>query len=197
MIEGQYRDSTKSRGIEAGVGNATNWRTDNLKAPSDQVFCGTRLTGLQARARLARMSIPTEPIGSIPRPPELVEAVRDVQAGRRAAQDLGALYADAVQDTIRRFEETGSPVITDGEQTKPSFATYPVHGLESLAADGIVVPFADGHTRQLPRLTAGPFHYQTHADTFIRAARAYIAELRPAPACEKRPRTQKSGPRAR
>jgi 5-methyltetrahydropteroyltriglutamate--homocysteine methyltransferase len=30
-------------------------------------------------------------------------------------------------------------------------------GLTALAPDGVVIPFADGHTRQLPRLTAGPF----------------------------------------
>ena len=47
-------------------------------------------------------------------------------------------------------------MITDGEQRKPSFATYPIAGLETLAADGVVIPFADGHTRQLPVLTAGP-----------------------------------------
>jgi 5-methyltetrahydropteroyltriglutamate--homocysteine methyltransferase len=57
---------------------------------------------------------------------------------------------------ISRLEATGSPVITDGEQTKPSFATYPLVGLENLAADGVTIPFADGHTRQLPRLTRGP-----------------------------------------
>lgn len=119
------------------------------------------------------MPIPTEPIGSIPRPPELIAAVRDFQAGRLAADKLEALYADALRDTIRLFEETGSPVITDGEQTKPSFATYPVHGLPNLAPDGITVPFADGHTRQLPRLVAGPFYYQTHASTFLEAARKY------------------------
>ena len=34
----------------------------------------------------------------------------------------------ALRDTVRRLEETGSPVITDGEQTKPSFATYAIHG---------------------------------------------------------------------
>jgi 5-methyltetrahydropteroyltriglutamate--homocysteine methyltransferase len=62
-------------------------------------------------------------------------------------------------------------VISDGEQRKPSFATYPVDGLESLAADGVVIPFADGHTRQLPVLTTGPFRYQTHADSYLRAAR--------------------------
>ena len=116
------------------------------------------------------MSIPTEPIGSIPRPVQLVEAMRAVQEGRLAAQELDALYSGAIRDTIRRFEETGSPVITDGEQTKPSFATYPVHGLDGVAPDGIVVPFADGHTRRLPRLTAGPFCYKTHAETFLRVA---------------------------
>jgi 5-methyltetrahydropteroyltriglutamate--homocysteine methyltransferase len=68
----------------------------------------------------------------------------------------------ALSDTIRRMEETGSPVITDGEQTKPSFATYPLTGLGNLAGDGVTIPFADGHTRQLPRLTAGPFRYGVH-----------------------------------
>ena len=32
---------------------------------------------------------------------------------------------EAVREAIERFEATGSPVITDGEQGKPSFATYP------------------------------------------------------------------------
>jgi methionine synthase II (cobalamin-independent) len=61
-------------------------------------------------------------------------------------------------------------VITDGEQTKPSFATYPIHGLTSLAPDGVSVPFDDGHTRQLPRLTTGPFRYEVHADAFLEEA---------------------------
>jgi 5-methyltetrahydropteroyltriglutamate--homocysteine methyltransferase len=119
------------------------------------------------------MAIPTEPIGSVPRPLELVEAVCGFEEGRVSGEKLDALYADALRDTIRRYEETGSPVITDGEQTKPSFATYPVHGLGNVAPDGIVVPFADGHTRRLPRLTSGPFCYKTHAETFLKAARRY------------------------
>jgi 5-methyltetrahydropteroyltriglutamate--homocysteine methyltransferase len=64
-------------------------------------------------------------------------------------------------------------VITDGEQSKPSFATYPIDGLETLAPDGAVIPFADGHTRQLPRLTAGPFRYTTHADSYLQTALRY------------------------
>jgi 5-methyltetrahydropteroyltriglutamate--homocysteine methyltransferase len=109
------------------------------------------------------VTIPTEPIGSIPRPAELVAALQN-------GDPADALFDEAVRDTIRELEATGSPVISDGEQRKPSFATYPIHGLESLAADGVVIPFADGHTRQLPVLTAGPFRYQTHADSYLRAA---------------------------
>lgn len=119
------------------------------------------------------MTMPTEPIGSIPRPTELIEAMGAFAAGEVSREELARLQDEAVRDTIRRFEATGSPVITDGEQTKPSFATYPVHGLEALAPDGMVVPFKDGHTRQLPRLTAGPFRYVTHAATYLEQAKRY------------------------
>ncbi len=119
------------------------------------------------------MSIPTEPIGSIPRPRELIEATRAHAAGELSEAELARLQDEAVRDTIRRFEETGSPVITDGEQAKPSFATYPVEGLQSLAPDGVVIPFADGHTRRLPRLTAGPFRYATHARTYLERAKRH------------------------
>src|ERR1700751_5276990 len=103
------------------------------------------------------MPIPTEPIGSIPRPPELVAAMQQFAAGRLSRDQLPPPPEAAIRDTIPRFEATGSPVISGGEQAKPSFATYPIHGLASLAPDGVTIPFADGHTRRLPRLTAGPF----------------------------------------
>ncbi len=113
------------------------------------------------------MTIPTEPIGSIPRPPSLIEGMQAAAGGRIGDDELEALYADAVRETILSFEATGSPVVTDGEQRKPSFATYPIHGLEGLAPDGVVIPFEDGHSRQLPTLTWGPFRYQTYADTYL------------------------------
>ncbi len=119
--------------------------------------------------------IPTEPIGSIPRPARLVEASRALADGRLSPAQWSAVAEDAVRDTLRRFEETGSPVVTDGEQTKPSFATYPVAGLKNLSADGVTIPFADGHTRRLPRLTSGPFRYATHAGTYVRAARRFTS----------------------
>jgi 5-methyltetrahydropteroyltriglutamate--homocysteine methyltransferase len=119
------------------------------------------------------MPIPTEPIGSIPRPTQLLAAMSDLAAGRISPAQYHAAEDAALRDTIARFEATGSPVITDGEQTKPSFATYPLSGLTNLAPDGVVISFADGHTRQLPRLTAGPFRYATHASSYFNSARRY------------------------
>jgi 5-methyltetrahydropteroyltriglutamate--homocysteine methyltransferase len=90
------------------------------------------------------MAIPSEPIGSIPRPPSLIEAARGFRSGRISQAELLSQYASAVQDTIARFEATGSKVVTDGEQAKESFAIYPIHGLTNIAADGIPIPFAYG-----------------------------------------------------
>lgn len=119
------------------------------------------------------MPIPTEPIGSIPRTADLLAAMGAHAAGKISTEQLRTAEDSALRDTIARFEDTGAPVITDGEQTKPSFATYPLSGLSNLASDGAVIPFADGHTRQLPKLSAGPFRYGVHAVSYLKAAQRY------------------------
>jgi 5-methyltetrahydropteroyltriglutamate--homocysteine methyltransferase len=118
------------------------------------------------------MPLPTEPIGSIPRPQFLLAGQADFAAGRIDAAALAELERQALTDTVTRLEEIGSPVITDGELGKPSFATYPLTGLADLAPDGAVIPFADGHIRQLPRLTAGPFRYQVNAAEYTKQLKA-------------------------
>src|SRR5688572_25334698 len=117
------------------------------------------------------MTIPTEPIGSIPRPITLIELLHEV-----ASDDprLNPLYEDAIRDTVARFEATGSPVVSDGEQRKyHNFWTYPVHGLANTSADGFKIPFAAGHVRRMPRLTSGPFRYKRYADGFLDVAMRY------------------------
>ena len=117
------------------------------------------------------MKIPTEPIGSIPRPPELIEAVN---AGNILDPNLDPHYEDAVKDTIERFEATGSPIITDGEQRKfHNFWTYSVFGLPNTAPDGFRIPFSAGHVRRMPRLTAGPFRYKRYAYGYLDVALKY------------------------
>jgi 5-methyltetrahydropteroyltriglutamate--homocysteine methyltransferase len=114
------------------------------------------------------LTIPTEPIGSVPRPIELIEAV---EKHGPDAPSVDPLYRRAVEETVRAFEATGSPVIADGEQRKyHNFWDYPVQGLTNTAPDGFRIPFAAGHTRRMPRLVRGPFSYRRYADEFLAEA---------------------------
>src|SRR6202165_4056095 len=120
---------------------------------------------------LEPITIPTEPIGSIPRPADLIERVA---RGDSEDPNLASFYEDAIRDTIERFEATGSPVISDGEQRKyHNFSTYCVHGLPNTAPDGFKIPFSDGHVRRLSRLTYGPFRYRRYADRYLDVAMRY------------------------
>lgn len=115
--------------------------------------------------------LPTEPIGSIPRTAGLIEATT-VRDGTDPALD--PLYDEAIRDTVARFEATGSPVITDGEQRKfHNFWTYAVHGLPNTTPDGFKIPFSAGHTRRMLRLTSGPFRYARYADAYLDIAQRY------------------------
>jgi 5-methyltetrahydropteroyltriglutamate--homocysteine methyltransferase len=115
------------------------------------------------------MKISTEPIGSIPRPFGLIDAIGSKSSGI----SLEKLYEEAVNETLRELEKTGSPVITDGEQTKPSFITYPLNGMENVRPGGMRIDFSDGHFRQLPLLTKGPFRYANYASQYLRYAREH------------------------
>ena len=115
--------------------------------------------------------IPTEPVGSLPRPAKLQAAYAAYDAGTITKEQLEREQDEAVRDSIKRFEATGSPIVSDGEQRWSSFATYPI--TDTLAGTGLAANlagggqyfaiFADGHHRQLPRLTGGPFRYKTFA----------------------------------
>src|ERR1700716_3541939 len=122
--------------------------------------------------------IPTEPVGSLPRPTKLQDAYGAYDAGTIDREALEIEQEKAVRDTLERYEATGAPIISDGEQRWSSFATYPITdtlagtGLApNLAGDGqYFAIFSDGHHRQLPRLTGGPFRYKTYAaDTLARS----------------------------
>ncbi|MDQ2907964.1 MAG: hypothetical protein M3R44_01270 [Candidatus Eremiobacteraeota bacterium] len=125
------------------------------------------------------MPIPTEPVGSLPRPATLQAAIKDYDDGKITFEQLSREQDAAAADSLKRGEATGAPVISDGEQRISSFATYPLAdtlagtGLaENLAGDGqFFAIFDDGHHRQLPRLTKGPFRYKQYAVEFLEKAR--------------------------
>src|ERR1700751_535446 len=121
--------------------------------------------------------IPTEPVGSLPRPSRLQQAYAQYDAGEITRDQLEAEQDTAVKDSIEHQEATGTPIISDGEQRWSSFATYAITdtlagtGLaDNLAGDGgqFFAIFADGHNRQLPRLPGGPFRYKTYAADTLR-----------------------------
>jgi methionine synthase II (cobalamin-independent) len=124
------------------------------------------------------MPIPTEPVGSLPRPTKLQEALAAYDAGTISQEDLVREQDAACLDSIKRMEATGAPIVSDGEQRASSFATYPLtdtlggKGLaEHLAGDGqYFAIFTDGHHRQLPRLTGGPFRYKHFAAEYVEKA---------------------------
>jgi Methionine synthase II (cobalamin-independent) len=128
--------------------------------------------------------LPTEPVGSLPRPSKLQEAYAKYDAGEIGREDLEKLQDAAVKDSIERFEATGSPIISDGEQRWSSFATYPI--ADTLAGTGLapgLAPggqffaiFADGHGRQLPKLVSGPFRYNQHAADTLRKSIPYATK---------------------
>lgn len=122
---------------------------------------------------MERVTIPTEAVGSIPRPLYVIEALGALRLGRLSREDYAASLARAVAETIAELEATGSPIISDGEQSKPSFVTYPLLDLPNLAPDGVVIPFDDGHSRQLPRLREGPFRYACYSGQYTAAARLH------------------------
>jgi methionine synthase II (cobalamin-independent) len=128
--------------------------------------------------------IPTESVGSLPRPSKLQEAYAQYDAGAIGKDELEKLQDAAVKDSIERFEATGSPIISDGEQRWSSFATYPI--ADTLAGTGLapgLAPggqffaiFADGHGRQLPKLVSGPFRYNQHAADTLKKSIPYATK---------------------
>jgi methionine synthase II (cobalamin-independent) len=121
------------------------------------------------------MPIATELVGSLPRPVKLQDAYAAYDEGKIGFAELEAEQDAAARDSISRLEATGEPVVTDGEQRESSFATYNLTdtlagtGLaDGLAGDGqFFAIFDDGHDRQLPRITKGPFRYKTYASEFV------------------------------
>ena len=130
------------------------------------------------------MPIPTELVGSLPRPMKLQQAFQAHDDGKIDFAQLQAEQDEAAADSIKRLEATGQPVVTDGEQRESSFATYPITdtlagtGLaDNLAGDGqFFAIFDDGHHRQLPRLTGGPFRYKTFASEFVEKNKAIASK---------------------
>src|SRR5438045_3634778 len=75
--------------------------------------------------------IRTTHTGSLPRPPQILQAVREHFATGKAIDE--ALLARTVSDVVRKQVEAGIDIVTDGEMSKPSFFHYLSERLEGFA----------------------------------------------------------------
>jgi len=81
---------------------------------------------LTATARSPRTLplLPVTTVGSWPRPPELLRAQREVEAGRLDAEAYGRLADDAVLRVLDAQEQAGVDLVTDGEQRRDNFYSF-------------------------------------------------------------------------
>ena len=128
--------------------------------------------------------LPTEPVGSLPRPSVLQRAVLDAEIGQISAAELERAQEAAVRDTLDRFAETGSPLVSDGEQRRQSFSSYPLGTAPhdgGVEAGPVFAVFADGHHRVIPSLARGPFRFRGWAaDDVARSRRLTSRPLKQA-----------------
>jgi 5-methyltetrahydropteroyltriglutamate--homocysteine methyltransferase len=79
-------------------------------------------------------------VGSLPRPPVLRDLILAREAGGAVdAARFEAEAAGAVADTVARQVAAGIDVVSDGEMSKPSYATYVKHRIAGIGMDEAAV----------------------------------------------------------
>ena len=69
---------------------------------------------------------PVTVVGSWPRPPELIQALRRRQADEISEDEFNAVADKAVIQALKEQEEAGTDIISDGEQRRDNFYSYVV-----------------------------------------------------------------------
>jgi 5-methyltetrahydropteroyltriglutamate--homocysteine methyltransferase len=123
--------------------------------------------------------------GSLPRPPELLEALRRRDQGAGDGEGLDEQVRAAVTEVVRRQADAGVSVVNDGEAGKIGYSTYVKERLDGFGGEGglagmplDMVEFPDYLQRVMSGLDfampacVGPVSYRD-----LDAARADIANL--------------------
>lgn len=92
-----------------------------------------------------------ELVGSLLRPPELLEARTRLASGSLAPAEFKRIEDAAVLDAIRLQEEVGFEVVADGELRRAGFATHFYEAIDGLDMQGgIPLPWRDAEGNELP-----------------------------------------------
>jgi 5-methyltetrahydropteroyltriglutamate--homocysteine methyltransferase len=97
--------------------------------------------------------IPTSHVGSLPRPPALLEHLRESGTGELPRD----LVADAIRRVIEKQAAVGIDVANNGEQGRTGFHLHVLDRLSGFEGEG-VAPFW-GDVRDFPELAATEFEY--------------------------------------
>ncbi len=75
---------------------------------------------------------PVSVVGSWPRPPWLIQALRKRQAGDLSFDEFNAIADDAVLAAAKYQEDAGVDIVTDGEQRRDNFYSFVVEKLQGM-----------------------------------------------------------------
>src|SRR5215813_11714771 len=78
-------------------------------------------------------------VGSLLRPPALLQARAAAAEGRLGADALRAAEDEAIRDALRRQREVGLDVVTDGEFRRGSWLTSMADAVDGFVPEGIVI----------------------------------------------------------
>jgi 5-methyltetrahydropteroyltriglutamate--homocysteine methyltransferase len=86
----------------------------------------------------------TTHVGSLPRPEPLLALMRDKAEGREVDEAvLNRTLTESVAEVVRRQAEVGIDLVSDGEFSKPSYATYVSERLTGFGGKGALKAAAD------------------------------------------------------
>src|SRR3989442_14485099 len=75
---------------------------------------------------------PVTVVGSWPRPPWLIQALRKRQAGESSFKEFNTVADDAVLASVKQQEDAGVDIVSDGEQRRDNFYSFVVEKLEGI-----------------------------------------------------------------
>src|SRR5215470_8161028 len=101
-----------------------------------------------------------EHIGSLLRPPALLEARREHAAGRLGRAELAAVEDAAIRNVVRLQEDVGLHVVTDGEFRRGTYSdSFTISGISGVTVEltedtGFVSSTTHGHrmARRIPKV---------------------------------------------
>ena len=86
----------------------------------------------------------TTHVGSLPRPEELIQIMYSKEEGKPVDRSLlAAQVRTAVADVVAKQRKSGIAIISDGEMSKPSYATYAKDRLAGFGGTGNTFVYQD------------------------------------------------------